>query len=106
MLFAAVPVGSSSGKLFVDDLTPRTIDEFLVGTARQLGDRWPRALYGRYREGSHFWEDTNNNARVAFNPPPGIPRELYIPDLAAQLAQIGSGSTYVIAELDGAYTKY
>ena len=47
----------------------------------------------RYREGSHFWEDTNNNARVAFNPPAGIPRELYIPDLAAQLAQIGSGST-------------
>ena len=66
----------------------------------------PRALYGRYREGSHFWEDTNNNARVAFEPPPGIPRELYIPDLAAQLAQIGSGSSYVIAELDGAYTKY
>ena len=21
--------------------------------------------YGRYREGSHFWEDTNNNARSA-----------------------------------------
>ena len=43
---------------------------------------------------------------MAFNPPAGIPRELYIPDLAARLAQIGSGSTYVIAELDGAYTKY
>ncbi|HET8645107.1 MAG TPA: carboxypeptidase regulatory-like domain-containing protein, partial [Vicinamibacteria bacterium] len=40
------------------------------------------------------------------NPPAGIPRELYIPDLAARLAQIGSGSTYVIAELDGAYTRY
>ena len=63
-------------------------------------------LYGRYREGSHFWEDTNNTARVAFNPPAGIPREPYIPDLTARLAQIGSGSTYVIAELDGAYTKY
>ena len=32
-----------------------------------------RALYGRYRRGSHFWEDTNNNARVAFNPPAGHP---------------------------------
>lgn len=106
VLFAAVDVGSSSGKLFVEDMTPRTIDEFLVGTARQLGPRVSARLYGRYREGSHFWEDTNNNARIAFNPPAGIPRELYIEDLAARLAQIGSGSTYVIADLDGSYTKY
>jgi hypothetical protein len=106
VLFASVPVGSSSGKLFVDDMTPRTIDEYLIGTARQIGRRLTGRAYWRYRDGSHFWEDTNNNARVAFNPPPGIPRELYIPDLTAKLAQIGSGSTYVIAELDGAYTKY
>jgi hypothetical protein len=99
-------VGSSSGKLFVPDMTPRRVDEFLVGAARQLGDQWTARLYGRHRRGSHFWEDTNNNARVAFNPPAGIPRELYIPDLTARLAQIGSGSTYVIAELDGAYTRY
>jgi hypothetical protein len=104
--FAAVPVGSSSGKLFVEDMTSRTVDEFLLGTARQLGSRWTARLYGRYREGRHFWEDTNNTARVAYEPPPDIPRELYIPDLSAQLAQIGSGSSYVIAELDGAYTKY
>ena len=106
MLFGAAPVGSSSGKLFVDDLSPRTIDEYLVGTARQLGSGWTARVYWRYREGSHFWEDTNNNARQVFNPPSGIPRELYIPDLAAKLAQIGSGSSYVIAELDDAYTKY
>jgi hypothetical protein len=106
VLFGSVDVGSSSGKLFVDDLEPRTTDEFLLGTARMLGRRWSARLYGRYRESRHFWEDTNNNARVAFNPPPGIPRELYIPDLAAKVAQIGSGSSYVIAELDGAYTKY
>jgi hypothetical protein len=106
VLFAAVPVGSSSGKLFVDDLTPRTIDEFLVGTARQLNSRWTARLYGRYREGSHFWEDTNNDARIRFNPPAGIPRELYIENLSAQLGQIGSGSSYVITELDGAFTKY
>jgi hypothetical protein len=105
-LFGFAPVSSSSGKLFVEDLTPRTVDEFVVGTARQLNPSWTARLYGRFREGSHFWEDTNNNARVIFNPPPGIPRELYIPDLAARIAQIGSGSTYVIAELDGAYTKY
>ncbi|MEO8075975.1 MAG: carboxypeptidase regulatory-like domain-containing protein, partial [Acidobacteriota bacterium] len=106
MLFATSSVNSSSGKLFVDDLTPRAVDEVLFGTSRQLTNRWSARLYGRYREGSHFWEDTNNNARVAFNPPADIPHDLYIPDLTAKLAQIGSGSTYVIAELDGAYTKY
>jgi hypothetical protein len=106
VLFAAVPVGSSSGKLFAEDLTPRRTDEFILGTARQVNSAWSARLYGRYREGSHFWEDTNNNARIAFDPPPGIPRELYIPDLSARLEQIGSGSSYVIAELDGAYTKY
>ncbi len=104
--FAAVPVGSSSGKLFVPDMTPHTVNEFLIGTARQLSNNLSARLYARHRRGSHFWEDTNNNARVAFNPPPEIPRELYIPTLADQLKQIGSGSTYVITELDGAYTRY
>jgi len=106
VLFASAPVNSSSGKLFVDDLTPRQIDEFVVGAARQLSPSWTARLYGRYRDGKHFWEDTNNNARIAFNPPADIPRRLYIEDLTQKLAQIGSGSTYVIAELDGAYTKY
>ncbi len=106
VLFGTAAVDSSSGKLFVDDLTPRTVDEFVIGTAKQIKPNWTGRLYGRFREAAHFWEDTNNNARVAFNPPADIPRELYIPDLAARIAQIGSGSTYVIAELDGAYTKY
>jgi hypothetical protein len=82
------------------------VNEFLIGTARQFSNKFSGRLFGRHRRGSHFWEDTNNNARQAFNPPAGIPRELYIPDLSAKLAQIGSGSTYVIAELDGAYTRY
>jgi hypothetical protein len=82
------------------------VKEFLVGTARQIDSHWSARLYGRYRKGSNFWEDTNNTARVAFNPPAGIPREPYIADLSARLAQIGSGSSYVIAELDGAYSKY
>lgn len=105
-LFAAVPVGSSSGKLFVDDLTPRRTDEYLIGTSMEVSTNWSARIYGRYRHSTHFWEDTNNNARVAFNPPAGIPRELYISDLSAKLEQIGSGSSYVIAELDGAFTKY
>jgi hypothetical protein len=105
-LFALDPVKSSSGKLFVPDMTPRTVREYLVGTARQFNPHWSGRLYARYRKGDHFWEDTNNNARVAFQPPPGIPQTLYIPNLSAMLAQIGSGSTYVITELDGAFTKY
>jgi len=106
VLLAAEPVASSSGKLFVPDMTPRRVDEFLLGTARTLAPRWTARLYGRYRKGGHFWEDTNNTARIAYDPPAGIPRELYIPNLNEQRAQIGSGSSYVIAELDGAYTKY
>jgi carboxypeptidase family protein len=111
VLISTQPVASSSGKLFVEDLSPRRVDEYLIGTARQLNNQWSVRLYGRFREGSHFWEDTNNTARTAFQPPDElhgepIPREPYISDLTARLAQIGSGSTYVIAELDGAYTKY
>jgi hypothetical protein len=112
VLFATVPVASSGGKLFVDDLTPRRTDEYLIGSSVQLNNNLTSRVYGRYRTSSHFWEDTNNNARVAFNPPPGVPRELYIPNLDAQRNQIGTsgfvglGSTYVIAELDGAYAKY
>jgi hypothetical protein len=106
VLFATDPFASSSGKLFVPDMTPRTVREYLIGTARQLSPSWSARLYGRYRKGDHFWEDTNNNARVAFDPPAGIPREPYIPNLDAQLAQIGSGSSFVVAELDGAFTKY
>ena len=106
VLYGTAPVAGSSGKLFVQDMTPRTTDEFLLGTAKQFSPSLTGRAYFRYRKGSHFWEDTNNNARVLFNPPAGIPRDLYIADLTARLAQIGSGSTYVITELDGAYTKY
>ena len=106
VLYAALPRNSSSGKLFDDDLDPRVTNEFLFGTARQFSPMWSGRAYVRHRRGSNFWEDTNNTARTAFNPPQGIPREAYIPDLTARLAEIGSGSTYVIAELDGAYTRY
>jgi hypothetical protein len=112
-LFATDPVASSTGKLFVPDMTPRTINEILFGTARQIGERWTGRLYGRYRKGTHYWEDTQNTARVTFNPPPDIPQVPYIANLADQLAQLGSTSSqasrqaaYVIADLDGAFTKY
>ena len=71
-----------------------------------MTSRFSARLYGRYRHGTHFWEDTNNNARVAFAPPPGIPQTLYIPDLTAKLAQIGTAFEDVIADLDGSFSKY
>jgi len=112
-LFGSERVESSSGKLFVADMTPPRHDEIVIGTAKQFSSSLTGRAYFRYNRGSHFWEDTNNTARTAFNPPavlPGtdvhIPTELYIPDLSARLAQIGSGSSYVITELDGAFTRY
>jgi len=99
------PVRSSSGKVFQEGLTPRGIDEFLVGWTSEVSGELLVRGHVRYREGDHFWEDTNNNARSRFEPPPGIPTEDYIPNLADIRAEIG-GSSYVIAELDGAFTKY
>jgi hypothetical protein len=105
-LFGVDPIKSSSGKLFVPNMDPREIKEYLVGTSKQINSRWSARLYSRYRKGDHFWEDTPNTARIDFNAPPPIPQTPYIPDLDAKLGQIGSGSTYVIAQLDGAFTKY
>jgi hypothetical protein len=116
-LFAVETVASSTGKLFAPNLTPRRYDEWLAGTARQLTPNLTGRAYFRYRKGTHYWEDTNNNARLAFNPPTGplpgttvtVPKSYYIGNLAEQLAQIGTGgsqNSYVIAELDGAFTDY
>ncbi len=105
-LFGVEVIGSSSGKLFMPDMTPRTTDEFVAGTSKQITPAWSAKIYGRYRESDHFWEDTENDSRLRYNPPADIPRELYITNLAEQRAQLGGGSSYVIAELDGAYTKF
>lgn len=99
------PVASSTGKFFDDDLDPRSIDEYMIGTAMRLSGGWTARAHARYRYGANFWEDTNNDSRIAFNPPAGIPRELYIPNLATVQREIG-GSSYVIAELDGAFSKF
>ncbi|MGB7451210.1 MAG: hypothetical protein WBM36_03690, partial [Lysobacterales bacterium] len=97
--------GSSSGKIFQDDMDPRHIDEFLLGASYEFSDRLTGRAHYRYRKARDFWEDTNNNARVVYEPPPGIPQELYIENLAEIRAEIG-GSSYVIAQLDDAYTDY
>ena len=107
VLFATQPVKGSSGKLFVPDMTPRTTTEYLVGTAKQINDKLSARAYFRYRYSDHFWEDTNNNSRQLGNMPADwAAPTLFIPQLNDYLAQIGSGSSYVIAELDKAYTKY
>ena len=109
VLFATTPFASSTGKLFVADVTPRSVDEVMAGTSRQFNLSWTGRVYARYRAGRHFWEDTNNNARVVFDPPPGVARELYIPDLVQQMQDIGTPGTagsFIIAELDDAYTDY
>jgi hypothetical protein len=111
VLYGSTAVGSSTGKMFQPDLTPRRTDEYLIGTARQFSHGVTGRLYYRYRRGSHFWEDTNNDARIAYNPPEGIPSVLYIPNVVDQMKQLGAttatnNNTYVIAELDGAYTTF
>lgn len=104
-LIEVEPVVSSSGKFFQEGIDPRKIDEYLIGYSQQINPRLTGKAHFRYRKGSDFWEDTNNNARSRFRPPAGIPTEDYIPNLGDFRAEVG-GSSYVIAELDGAFTKY
>ena len=68
---------------------------------RRVPDRSARASSGRAGPGDsppaiaaryNFWEDTNNNARLLANAPPGIPHELYIPNLAQLVIGLGPGS--------------
>lgn len=112
----ATPREGSSGKLFADDLDPRRVDELTVGTTKEFDNGISLRSHVRYREGSHFWEDTWNGSRSygCYGPEDNqtcVPDHIaakgdYIPNLDEMLDQIGSGSTYVIAELDDAYTKY
>ena len=108
--------GSSSGKVFAEDLKPRRVDEITIGTTKALDNGLSLRGHLRYRKGSHFWEDTPNGARLqtyAFNGVAGAggapadirAKGLYVPYLAAIQSEIG-GSSYVIAEMDGAFTKY
>ena len=124
VLIGTDPVAGSSGKLFMPDMKPRTFREYMIGSAQQFNNRWSARVYGRYRKGDHYWEDTNNTARIdcgataanlarapeLCNPPNDVPRTPYIPDLDDRRRAIGngslSGSTYVIANLDNAFTKF
>jgi carboxypeptidase family protein/TonB-dependent receptor-like protein len=101
---------SSSGKWWQEGIKPPHIDEYMIGTARQLTPRLSARFYGRYRHGQDYLEDVPNDARTYADAPASIKHELYIPNLTDIRRAIGngtlSGSTYVIANLDGAFTKY
>ncbi|HJQ36833.1 MAG TPA: TonB-dependent receptor [Thermoanaerobaculia bacterium] len=101
---------ASSGKWWQEGIKPPHIDEYMIGTARQLTSRWSGRLYGRYRRGADYMEDVPNDARSYPGAPADISHDLYIPNLTDIRRAIGSGSlsgsTYVIANLDGAFTKY
>ncbi len=103
----SAPVDSSSGKWFQAGIEPRHTDEFLVGTVKEMSDELTVSGHVRYRKSVNFWEDTWNSSRTYDNAPSDIPNESYIPDaeFAAIRGEIG-GSSYVIAQLDNAYTKY
>jgi hypothetical protein len=117
-LFAVDGVASSTGKLFVPNMTPQRFDEFLVGTARQFNPAVSGRAYFRYRKGTHYWEDTPNNSRILYNEGhttvPGtsasIPQLPYIAGLDQMLPPLGitnnPGNAYVIADLDGSFTTY
>lgn len=115
-LLEVTPRAGSSGKVFAEGLKPRRIDEFTLGTTKTLDNGLALRGHLRYREGSHFWEDIANDARLqtyAFNgvanaggaPADIRARGLYVPYLQAIRSEIG-GSTFVIAEMDESYTKY
>jgi hypothetical protein len=107
----------SSGKLFQEDLKARRTDEFTIGMTKNISNEFFIRTHWRQRKALHAWEDTWNGSRlydysdVDGGPFGGVPanvadKGLYIEDLDAYIAQIGSGSTYVIAELDGAENTY
>jgi len=100
------PQRSSSGKLFQDGIDPRSVDEFIIGYDKQISRSWTGRIHGRYRKAQDFWEDTNNNSRSTLDPPPGVPTDDYIPNLGTYDELGLSDSSYVIAQLDGAFTKF
>ncbi|MFZ9126852.1 MAG: carboxypeptidase regulatory-like domain-containing protein, partial [Steroidobacteraceae bacterium] len=89
----------------VENMTPRQTDEFMIGISKAFSPELSMRGHVRYRKSSHFWEDTNNDARFAINAPANIANQLYIENLNDIRAEIG-GSSYVIADLDGGFTKF
>ena len=106
------PARGSSGKFFVENMKPRRIDELTIGATKAVSDKLYLRAHVRRREGSHFWEDVSNSARSNVYPSPfgGVPPEVaargdFIPNLQSFRDEVG-GSSFVIADIDTAYTSY
>ena len=102
----------SSGKFFQEGLDARRTDEITLGLNQTITDEFVMRTHVRQRKAFHPWEDVPNDARLygEYGPFGGVPANvaaqgLYIPDLAAYRNEVG-GSSYVIAELDGAKNTY
>ena len=102
----------SSGKFFQDDLDARRTDEITIGATKSISNDLLLRTHVRQRKAFHPWEDVPNNLRLLgeYEPFGGVPANvaaqgLYIKDLDAYRAEVG-GSSYVIAELDGAHNTY
>ena len=106
-IISHAPLAGSSGKVFQGGIKPRRVDEWVLGATQRLGEGIRLRAHLRHRKGTRFWEDTWNHTRETYdNVPPDIAAKgPYVPDLDAIRAEIG-GSSYVIAQLDGAYTKF
>ena len=107
--------GSSSGKFFEADLKARRTDEITIGMTKHLSNELFLRTHVRQRKALHAWEDTWNGSRLygEYDTPfgDGVPaniadKGLYIEDLQAWRDELGSGSSYVIAELDGSKNTY
>ena len=104
----AQAVGASSGKVFVENMDPRVTNEVLLGAVKELDDGLTLRAHLRANKSYNFWEDTWNWGRLPGNwgAPDNITPEPHIPDaeFAAIRDEIG-GSSFVIAELEGSFTK-
>ena len=106
----------SGGKLFEAGIKPRSVDEWLIGMTKDLSGDLSIRAHARYKKGDHFLEDVPNDIYLNANPPASYAREEVIPGLADQLnGVVGDGSdgigggsirSFVVDELDGAFSKY
>jgi hypothetical protein len=82
-----------------------------------VSDTLTTRAHARYRKSRNFWEDTWNWALEGYSctaepdrfgcmPSGWAPEEPYIPELSDYIDQIGSGSSFVIAQIPRAYTDY
>ncbi len=87
-------------------MDPRHIDEYLLGVSYEFTDRLTGRAHCPLPRRPGTSGKTPTTMRVSFmNHLLDIPQELYIENLDEIRAEIG-GSSYVIAQLDDAYTDY